>query len=164
MGHHREIIPEDGAVQALIQTLGFPKTTLGDGIGNTLNKIEQHFINRFAIGIVDDDKRKPKLFDSYDTLLKEQDFLQLKQKAKTKHFLIIVQPAIEVWLSQNAEEIELDLPFSSLKDLQRVTKSEIEVVKNKSFKKFLNDLNQAKAPGLVTMEEWIAELRDKYHI
>ncbi len=79
MNQHREIIPEDGAIHALILALGFPKPTLGDIIGNTLNKIEQHFKNRFAIGVVDNDKRKPKLFDLYETLLKEQDFLQLKK-------------------------------------------------------------------------------------
>lgn len=162
MSQHREIIPEDGAIRALILVLGFAKPNNGDGIGNTLNKIEEHFKNRFAIGIVDDDRRKPKLFDRYETLLKEQDFLQLKQKPDTKHFLIVVQPAIELWLLQNAKKIEVDSPFSTLKDLQRVTKDEVEVMKNQQFKQFLNNLNQLNAPGFATMIVWIDELYEKH--
>ncbi|MFN0037712.1 MAG: hypothetical protein ACKVUS_21840 [Saprospiraceae bacterium] len=162
MDRHYELIPEDGAIRALVLALGFPKPNIGDGIGNTLNKIEHHFKNRFAVGIVDDDRRKPKLFDSYEMLLKEQDFLHLKQKPSTRHFLIVVQPAIEVWLLQNAEKKEVVSPFSALKDLQRITKDEVAVAKNQRFKQFLNDLNQAKAPGFVTMTEWIEELYDKH--
>jgi hypothetical protein len=162
MNRHLELIPEDGAIRALVLALGFAKPNMGDGIGNTLNKIESHFKNRFAVGIVDDDKRKPKLFDRYERLLKEEDFLQLKQKPATSHFLIVVQPAIEIWLLQNAKNKEIDFPFPTLKELQRVTKDEVEVAKNQRFKQFLNDLNQAKSPGFVTMTEWIEELYDKH--
>lgn len=160
MNRHLEIIPEDGAIRALILALGFPKPNIGNGIGDTLNKIQDHFKNRFAIGIVDDDKRKPKLFDAYATLHKEQDFLQLKQRPDTKHFLVVLQPAVETWLLQNAESALIQAPFPTLKDLKRITKNEIEVVQNQRFRQFLNDLSQANAPGFVTMAKWIDELYD----
>jgi hypothetical protein len=162
MNRHYELIPEDGAMSALITCLGFSKPNTGDGIGNTLNKIEEFFKNRFAVGIVDDDKRKPKLFDRYDKIVNEKDFLLLKQKPNSRHFLIVVQPAIESWLLQNADSKEIAHPFPTLDDMKRVTKDPVEVVKNQSFKQFLSQLNNAGAPGFVTMTNWIDELYAKH--
>lgn len=162
MDRQWEIIPEDGAMRALVLVLGFRKPNTGLGIGDTLNKIEQNFKNRFAVGIVDDDKRKPKLFDAYSEQLKTQDSLRLMQKPKSSHYLIVVEPAIEKWLLENAEKVDVTSPFVVLKDLQRVTKNEIEVVKNQSFKQFLSDLNNANAPGFVTMADWMDDLYDKH--
>jgi hypothetical protein len=163
MDRHWELIPEDGAMRALLLVLGFRKPNTGQGIGDTLNKIEEHFKNRFAIGVVDDDKRKPKLFDLYENVLKEQDALRLLQKPQSRHFLIVVEPAIEQWLLNNAEKAVVETPFPTLKELQRVTKNELEVVKNQPFKQFLNALKQADAPGFVTMAEWIDVLYNKHY-
>lgn len=161
MDRHFELIPEDGAIQELVKVLGFRKPNTAQGIGDTLNKIEKQFRNRFAIGIIDDDVRKPKLFDTY-ALLEEQDDLRLYQKPGSRHYLIVVEPAIERWLLDQAQKIELDSPFPALKDLQRITKNEIEVVKNQQFKRFLHQLSQGKASGFETLYDWITELYDKY--
>jgi hypothetical protein len=162
MDQQYEIIPEDGAMRALVLALGFPKPNTGQGIGDTLNKIEKYFKNRFAIGIVDDDKRKPKLFEQYENILKEENALRLLQKPESRHYLIVVEPAIELWLLKNAAEIDLESSFSSLKELKRITKDESAVVKDQQFKRFLNALYQNNAPGLATMKEWIDELYEKY--
>lgn len=161
MNRHYELIPEDGAMTALVTCLGFLKPNTGDGIGNTLNKMEQNFKNRFAVGIIDDDKRKPKLFDLYENLLEEKDSLKLIQKPVTKHFLIVVQPAIELWLLHNADSKDIASPFPSLKEMKRVTKDPTEVVKNQAFKQFLRQLNNAGAPGFITMTNWIDQLYAK---
>ncbi len=162
MNQHWEIIPEDGAMRALVLILGFSKPDTGQGIGDTLNKIERLFTNRFAIGIVDNDKREPKLFDLYGEILKEQDSLQLLRKPKSSHFLIVVDPAIELWLLDNAEKAAVHSPFPTMKDLQRITKNELSVVKDQGFKQFINDLNQANAPGFKTMATWFEELYEKH--
>jgi hypothetical protein len=165
MDRHFELIPEDGAICALLLAIGFRKPNKADGISDALNKMETHFKNRFAIGIVDDDKRKPTLFDSYSKVLKAQDALLLLQKPASAHFLIVVQPAIEKWLLQNAyitDVIASKYGFDILDDLKRVTKNEVEVVKNQRFKQFLNDLHPASALGFVTLGDWIEVLYEKY--
>jgi hypothetical protein len=159
---HLELIPEDGVMRSLVLTLGFRRPNYGSGIGDTLNKIENNFKNRFAVGIVDDDRRKPKLFDRYELLLKEQHFLQLRQKPKSRHYLIVVHPAVEDWLLENARIINLTSSFETRDALKRVTKDEIEVVKNSDFKQFLNTLNQSRAPGFVTLATWIEGLYEKH--
>lgn len=87
MAHQFDLIPEGRAERVLLQVIGFEKPNHADGIGDTLNKIENRG-NHFALGIVDNDKRKPALFDRYQILLKEQQALQLLQKPHSLHFLL----------------------------------------------------------------------------
>ena len=162
MAHQFDIIPEDGAIRALVQILGIPKPNQSEGISVVLNKIEKQFSNRFAVGLIDDDKRKPALFDNY-ALLKEQYSLQLRQKPESKHFLIVLSPAIEDWLLENARLTGIDpRNFRTRQDLVEVTKNRIKVVKDQRFRQFLNDLKQANAPGFSTISAWINELREKH--
>lgn len=163
MDHHFELIPEDEAILSVLEALGFRKTNFGGNIGETLKKMEKHFPNRLAIGLIDNDWTKPKLFDLYDTIVKERDDLQLRQKSKSRHFLIVIHPAIEEWLLQNARLAEIEHPFLGIKELSRVSKGEKKTSKEVGqYKRFLNALLQAKAPGILTMAEWIEELYDKH--
>lgn len=165
MDQHFELIPEDRAIQGLVGVLGFKKTNLGDGISQTLNKINKHFNNRFAVGIVDDDKQKPGGYDAYSNLLDEKDGLKLIQKPQSRHFLIVITPAVESWLFQCADQCEIDpskYGFSTLKQLTRITKDPLNVGKDNQLRRFLHDLYQAKTPGFVSLEEWITGLIEKY--
>lgn len=163
MAHQYEIIPEDGAIRVLVQILGYPNPhNLGGGSSVVLPTIEKQFKNRFAIGLIDDDKRKPKAFDQYQTLIKEENNLQLRHKFQSQHFLIVLYPAVEDWLLENVRLTKIDFKnFKTRQDLMRVTKNK-DVAKDQTFKRFLNDLKQADAPGLVTMAAWIKELRERH--
>lgn len=165
MDKHFELIPEDRAIQALLKILGYPKTVLGDGIGNTMNKLIKQYHNKFAIALIDDDKVKPKHVDSFTKLLEFTDNLQLWQKPKSSHYVVIFKPAIEDWLLLQATLCDIDpskYGFSNLDGLKRVTKNPIEVVKNQPFQQFLHKLNQGNAPGFIQLREWIERLYDKY--
>lgn len=163
MAHHRDIIPEDGAIRVLVEILGFSNPNHANGISTALSKVNTYFDKRFAVVIIDDDKRKPKLFDQYRLTLRQEYGLQLRQKPESLHFLILISPAIEDWLLENARAI--DVVFAGLetrKDLMRITKDELEVEKNPLFRKYLNDLKQKQAPGFKSMSGWIHELREKH--
>ena len=166
MDRHFELIPEDRGIQALVELLGFKKTNLGDGISQTLSKMNRHFNNKFAIGVIDNDKQKPGGYDLYTTLVKEEENgLTMIQKPKSRHFLIVISPAIEAWLLNNAAWCEIDpgkYEFSTLKQLTRITKDPVNVGKDKQLRRFLNDLYQAQAPGFVTMAAWIDGLYGKH--
>ncbi len=165
MDKHFELIPEDRAIQVLLKTLGYPKTVLGDGIGNTMNKLKKQYHNKFAIALIDDDKRKPKHVDSFTKLLDSTDNLQLLQKPESRHFVLMFKPAIEDWLLHQATLCDIDpsnYGFSNLDGLKRVSKNPNEVGKNQPFQQFLHKLNQRNAPGFVQLIEWIDQLYDKY--
>lgn len=161
MAHHRDIIPEDGALRVLVEILGFSNPNHANGISTALSKVNTHFDKRFAVVIIDDDKRKPKLFDQYRLYLKQEHGLQLRQKPESLHFLILVSPAIEDWLLENARAVDVE-GLETRQALMRITKDELEVEKSPLFRKYLNDLKQKQAPGFKSMSDWIHELREKY--
>lgn len=165
MDKHFELIPEDGAIQALLRILGYSKTVLGDGIGNTMNKLIKQYHNKFAVALIDDDKIKPKHVDLFTKLLEDAVNLQLWQKPECRHFIILIKPAIDDWLLSQATICEIDpskFGFSNLEGLKRVTKNPLDVNKNPAFQQFLHHLNQKKAPGFIQTQEWIEQLYDKY--
>jgi len=160
---HFELIPEDNAMALLVHTLGFHQPNYANGIGDTLNKIEKHFKNKFAIGVVDDDWRKPNLFLQYERLLIAENSLELRQKPNSRHFLIVVYPAIEDWILENASLCEMsNTGFDDRESIMRVTKDEVEIIRNSKFRQFMHKLHQADAPGFVTMGKWIADLYQKH--
>lgn len=166
MDCHFELIPEDRAIQLVLKVLGFKQTTLGDNISITLNKIEVHFKNRFAIGLIDDDVRKPSNFFHYSERLNESDNLILLQKPDSRHFLIVIQPAIESWLFHCASIAEVraeDFGFNGLESLKRVSKRPALIEKNQTFKNFLNTIYQKQSSGFLTLQSWIEDLFEKHH-
>ena len=94
MAHQFDIIPEGKAERVLLQAIGFPKPNHGDGIGDTLNKIEgKNFKNKFAIGLVDNDKPKPfPLQPSPPKPPKADDVVEPKPKTEAPGDLALLKP------------------------------------------------------------------------
>ncbi|MCC7467467.1 MAG: hypothetical protein IT261_14395 [Saprospiraceae bacterium] len=130
-----------------------------------MNKLIKQYHNKFAIALIDDDKVKPKHVDLFTRLLEDTDHLQLWQKPESRHFIILIKPAIEDWLLNQAVLCDIDpskFGFANLDGLKRVTKNPVEVHKNQAFQQFLHHLFQKNAPGFIQTEEWIEQLYDKY--
>ncbi|MBK7939539.1 MAG: hypothetical protein IPJ82_21720 [Lewinellaceae bacterium] len=102
-----QLIPEDNGHKMLMEVLRFRKCNFAKGINNVLWKIENNFDNRFAVGIVDDDKFKSSHFKKYSTIIAESDKLIQLNKPETKHFLIVIQPAFEKWVWDQSVQKEI---------------------------------------------------------
>lgn len=92
------------------------------------------FGDDFAVGIIDNDKRRPNYLDACIKLAKS-DHLQLYKHPQKHHYIITVSPAAEVFILDAAESAgvsmgDYDLP-SDLKELLKITK---HVVTNKNPK------------------------------
>lgn len=152
------IIPECYADTLLVEMLGFMTPGHKLGIGEVKNTLTVKFKNSPAVGIIDNDKKKPSDFKEFE-LVEECEGLQRRLKANTKHTIIVITPAFENWVFQNAEKVEVDpqkYGFKSAKYFRSVCKRQ-DANQNQSLKQFINTLKQKNAPGLQQLRIWIAD-------
>jgi len=149
------ILPECYADTSMMNIIGFKRVNHCLSIGEVANRMEKSYKNRLAIGIVDRDKPGsiPPYFHGFETI-KEFDGFQLKKLPNTKHYLIVIAPALERWIMDTALKLGIPIDkygFTSLKKLLRVTKSQT-VGSNKNFQALVNTLYQKKNSPLKQMK------------
>ena len=165
MNRHWELIPEGKADRVLLEVLGFKNPGSGNGIGDVINQMKDNFKGRFAIGLVDDDRRKPTMFDEFK-LLKKQSNLQLRQRKapESRHFLIVINPALEDWLFERARNVDIDparFGFENRKMFQRICKDQA-VHSNQKFLQFLHQIWQTREDGMMILSQWLRRLYDQH--
>jgi len=122
------VLPECYVDTCLIETLVPPKTHYNHqkGTGTVAKKMKEQFRDRFAIGIIDKDKRELHYLQEF-TLIISKDNLELYKHKQKHHYLILINPAIERFILRNAATAGLsladyDLP-DTLDELRKVSKS-----------------------------------------
>lgn len=150
-----QILPECYADTLLVEMLGFERPNHQLSIGSALNALEKKFKNRPAVAVIDNDKVKPKSFDQFQ-LADEQHGIQVWTKPETRHAVLVVCPAFEDWVFENAAQVEVSpekYGFRSRKYFRETCKRQ-NVADNQQVKQFLNTLKQKNAPGL----GWLRDL------
>lgn len=159
MNIHHQVIPECYADTLLVEVLGFSRPNHQLGIGVVFNEIRKKFEKRRAVGIIDDDKRKPKDLDLFKFVVEQAGIKKLRSSNLPNTTILIISPAFENWVFENARSVEVDpgkYGFRSGKDLQKACKR-IDVNKDEQVKQLLNALKQKKAPGFECLQAWITE-------
>jgi len=87
-----QIIPECYADTLLIEILGFKRPSHQLGIGKVVGIFDKNFKNKFAVGIIDDDKVKPKDLDSFEII---ESICNIKRLFKNKYCILVICPAFE---------------------------------------------------------------------
>ncbi|NUN99759.1 MAG: hypothetical protein HUU01_03995 [Saprospiraceae bacterium] len=159
MNSHHQVIPECYADTLLVEVLGFTRPNHQLGIGIVFNEIHKNFKRRQAVGIIDDDKRKPKDLDLFNFVEEHAGVKKLRSSDLPNTTILIISPAFEDWVFENARVVDVDpgkYGFRSSKDLQKACKR-IDVNKDEQVKQLLNTLKQKKAPGFERLQTWITE-------
>lgn len=121
-----------------------------NGCGAVSNTMQNKFGDQFAIGFIDDDKRKSaytKKFNTIATLTISDRASIIFQKHKERHhYLLIVSPEMEILLLESAElaGIEMkdfDLP-NDLEGLKKITKN-INTNDNPNLRKLIKHLSKS---------------------
>ena len=155
---HPRILPECYADTLLVEMLGFARPNHQLGIGQVKNALDKSFRNSIAVGIIDNDKKKPTDFAQFE-LAEENEGIQRRQKADTRHTLLVISPAFEHWVFENANSVGIDpatYGFRTPKYFREVCKRE-NASENLDLKQFLNTLKQKNAPGFAQLQTWICE-------
>jgi len=153
---HYQIIPECYADTLLVEILGFKRPSHQLGIGKVIGMFDKNFKNKFAVGIIDDDKVKPKDLDSFEI---SEINCNIKRLSKGKHSILIISPAFEDWIFENAQEAGVDptvFGFQTRKFFRETCKRQ-DADKNQKLKQFLNTLKQKQAPGFAQLKSWICK-------
>ena len=125
-------------------------STLLGGIGvnhqkscnNVIALMRGRFEDDFAVGIIDNDKRRPQYLDDCN-LIAESNHLQLYKHSQKQHYIITISPAAEGFILSVVEAAcismsDYNLP-SNLDDLKKITKH-IVSNKNSNLIKLFRDL------------------------
>ena len=108
-------------------------------------KMQDKFWDRFALGVIDDDKRKPSYFEEFKPIA-SSSHISLLQHPKRRHLFIIISKAVEYFILAGAQELgvrleDYGLP-SELNELKKRTKS-VKSADDPVFKKLFKRLKNA---------------------
>jgi hypothetical protein len=107
------------------------------GCNNVANVMKNKFTDSFAVGIMDDDKRKNSYIKEFECYV-SNGTLHLYKHCNKHHYIIFISPAIEQFMLNCAKEAMINpedfkLP-PDLNSLRRITKN-ITSKKDPAFKK-----------------------------
>lgn len=161
MSNADRVLPECYGDTALIEMLGYksPNHQLS-GIGQVLKVMEEKLKKQKVVGIIDDDKKKTshyyKFFQKEDA---KNGLIKLKHSERN-HYLIVVQPAFDMFVWNAALEKEIDpsrFGFRTFEIFKKASKKQ-GVGRNQRFKDFLNTIKQKRAPAFETLRIWIEDI------
>lgn len=121
--------------------------------------MDRRFNDTFAVGIIDDDKRKP--YDKAYTTLAHASHLTLMKRPATPHYLIIISKAAEDFILSCAAERGIDMQDYDLprdmESLKKVTKNVTSDDDNR-LKRLFKALEKAtEMSRLKTILEYLAD-------
>ena len=136
------IIPECYVDTNLISTLVKAAVNHQKGCTNVELTLKKRYSDNFAVGIIDKDKVEPKYVAEFQ-LIAGCGHLQLLRHKTRPHYLITINPAVEMFIIESAAEIGLDLKAYGLSsDLNTLKKRTKKVSSNtdSTFTKLFNGL------------------------
>ncbi len=137
------IIPECYIDTNLVETLACPGGCNHQKGCNQVAKVMQDkFAGRFAIGIIDADKRRPGYLNEFKEIT-TSEHLKLFRHADRPHFIILVSPATDGFILSCAEVAGIDLTRYGLSPiLKEFTAQTKKVTSNKDprFKRLLKSI------------------------
>ncbi|MEA3451598.1 MAG: hypothetical protein U9Q83_06800, partial [Bacteroidota bacterium] len=160
------IIPECYIDTNLIETIVPPTKGYNHqkGAGTVTRLMQSKLSDKFAVGIVDRDKKQLKYVEEFDIKIDIGDLLLFKHKNPQKHhYLIFINPAMEKWIIKNANEVGISLQDyglpSNLKELTKITKK-ITSKKDNTFKKLFRELTKRNPKNVEILANWIKHLKE----
>jgi len=157
------IIPECYIDTNLIETILPPQKGYNHqkGAGNVVKLMRGKLVDKFAVGIIDKDKKQLKYAEEFNKKIDIGNLLFYQHKTRP-HFLIFINPAIEKWIMNNAAAVGISLSDYGLpielKQLTKVTKK-ITSKKDANFKKFFRELKKRDAKDILVLSRWLNYLK-----
>lgn len=140
------IIPEcyidTNLVETLVCTAGCNHQK---GCNQVAKVMQDKFSDRFAVGIIDADKRQPGYLKEFHEIA-SSEHLKLFRHTDRPHFIILVHPAADVFILSCAKAAKIDITDYNLSPvLKEFTKQTKNVMSNKDprFKRLFKSMEDA---------------------
>jgi hypothetical protein len=151
------LLPECYVDTAFVEMLGFKEPNHQAGISRVSTVLERKLASTKAMGFIDNDKRKTDYIRQFE-LIDQVNQLRLFKHPKRTHFLVAVDPAMDRFIFNLAQNLEIKLskyrfPSDFPGFLERTKK--VTIISDPYFKNFLNAIAQKRPPEIVQVRSWI---------
>ena len=160
---HFEVVPECYVDTNLISTLISSKVNHQYGCSKVSCILEQTMKDRFAVGIIDKDKKikNLKYVDQF-TLIAQREHLELYKHPSKPHYFILIKPAADKFIMDSAAAIGVNLADygfpTSLKAFIKVTKQE-DSNENPIITRLIKDIEES--PEVKALKTSLAYLLER---
>ncbi|HEX5151527.1 MAG TPA: hypothetical protein VFW07_08755 [Parafilimonas sp.] len=154
----------------LIETLVPPVKTKRynhqHGCFEVSNEMEKHGLkDKFAVGIIDNDKKKAKYLMQFVEIDKIEEVIKLYKHKSQPQYYIEINPAIETWMLKVCADEQIDIVndfglSNDLKELKRITKSQT-TTKDKRFIELFLRFKRSENKSVLKLIRWIELLKNK---
>jgi hypothetical protein len=164
----KSIMPECYADTLLIEALVPSKTGYNHKMGCFKVEAEMKYgvlKDKFAVGIIDNDKRQIKYLNEFEEIDKIDGSLILWKHKFKSHYIIQICPALEKWIMnvcalENINLVEFGLS-TDLEELKKYTKSQSGLDDKKLKGLFKAISNRYNSKDVCKLRSWINILKDK---
>ena len=136
------VVPECYADTNLMNVLVGKMCNHQKGCSTVCKTMNERLRDQFAIAIIDKDKRQPEATKQYEEIGHTTSLTVCKHQTRP-HYLILVNPAIEEFMLNAANELGIDLADYSLpaelKELKKITKT-LSAKENPTLSRLFRDL------------------------
>ncbi|MDR3287145.1 MAG: hypothetical protein LBT27_06865 [Prevotellaceae bacterium] len=154
----------------LIETLVTPIKTRGynhqKNCIKVLNVMKIQLANEFALGIIDDDKVKPKDFNVF-ILIKKHNKISIYKHENKSHYIIKISKAVENFILQTAQQCNISLSDynlpTDLENLKKITKHATSK-NNPDLRRLFMDLKQNANSDFFKLAQWIEQIKSNPYI
>lgn len=137
------IIPECYVDTNLVETLAQKAgCNHQKGCNQVAKVMQEKFADRFAVGIIDADKRRPSYLNAFVEVARSEH-IKLFRHSVRPHFILLIHPAIDGFILSCAEAGSIDLTeFGLSTDLKEFTAQTKNVMSNKDsrFKRLFQSI------------------------
>jgi hypothetical protein len=159
------VLPECYVDTCLIETLVPPRTHYNHqkGSGTVAKKMKNFFGDRFALGIIDKDKRELYYLREF-TLVAKKENLELFKHGSLHHYLILINPAIETFILTNAAAAGISITSFGLPENPDEFRKLSKLVNSKHdsrFKNLFKALIKSGREEIMTLINWISYLKQE---
>ena len=140
------IIPECYIDTNLVETLSCPGgCNHQKGCNQVAKVMREKFADRFAVGIIDADKRRPGYLSEFQEIA-SSEHMKLFRHSQRSHFIILVHPAADGFILSCAAAAQVDMAEyglpSSLDEFKEQTKN-VMSNKDERFKRLFKTLRES---------------------
>jgi len=132
------------------------------GCSTVMLIMDTKFTDRFALGIIDKDKRELDYMKEFTEVIKKGN-LELYKHRSRSHYVIRIAPAIEKFVMTNADKVGVKLDSFDLPTDFDEFKNDCKRVKSKSdqrFKNLFKALKRAHSAEIELLIHWISYLKE----
>ena len=158
------IIPECYIDTILVETLVPPQSRYNHqkGCGTVTKIMQENFTDRFALGIIDKDKKELDYLQQFDLVIAKGS-LELSKHHHRAHYIIRLYPAIEMFILNNLAATGLSPGSFGLPDSLNQFKKLSKRINSKNdfrFIKLFKFLSRQPVADIASLKAWISYLKE----